>query len=215
MKFSLRNEWLPLLMILVLIVAGFYFHSIFPDQVPIHWNAEGEIDNYGSKFIGAFLAPLIAIGVYLLFVSLPLIDPKKDRYKDFSKTYHLFKTLIIGYLLYIFFISSFNAIGYNIPVEFAIPVGVGVLFILLGNYMGKIKPNWFMGIRTPWTLSSEEVWNKTHRFSGKIFVLGGIIISSLGFWPVYLRMPILMIVILLVVISTVVYSYLIYRKKKD
>jgi len=215
MKFKLKTEWFPLLMILILFVAGFYFYSVFPEQVPVHWNAQGVVDNYGSKFVGAFLAPLLAVGVYLLFVALPLIDPKKDRYKDFSKTYHLFKNLILMYLVYIFFISSLNAVGVNIPVEFAIPVGVGVLFVLLGNYMGKIKPNWFMGIRTPWTLSSEDVWNKTHRFGGKVFVVGGLVIASLGFWPVFMRIPVLMIVVLAVVILTVIYSYIVYKKKKD
>jgi len=215
MKFNLKSEWFPILLIVLLIGAGFYFYSVFPDEVPIHWNAQGEVDNYGSKFMGAFFAPLIAIGVYLLFVALPLIDPKKERYTQFKKTYHLFKNLIIAYLVYIFFVSSLNIVGFNVPIELAIPIGVGVLFMILGNYMGKIKPNWFLGIRTPWTLSSEEVWNATHRFSGKIFVGGGLIIATLGFWPVYMRMPVIFAVVIAIVVITTLYSYLAYRKKKD
>jgi len=213
-KPSLKTEILPILLILLAVIASFYFYSNFPQKVPIHWNISGEPDNWGSKTVAAFLFPGIMIGMYLLFLALPLLDPKRERYAQFRKVYHVFKDILILFMVAIYFISSLSSVGYNISIELWIPFLVGLLFIVLGNYMGKIKPNWFMGIRTPWTLSSEEVWNKTHRLGGKIFILGGILMASMGFLPIVWRMPLFFIIIALMVFGTFVYSYLAYLQEK-
>jgi len=213
-KPTIKTEILPILLVVLAIIASFYFYANFPEQVPIHWNVAGEVDNYGSKAIGAFLFPGIILGMYLLFLILPFIDPKKDRYKEFSKVYHIFKNIIILFMIAIYFISSSNSLGYSISIELWIPILVGLLFIIMGSYMPKIKPNWFIGIRTPWTLSSEEVWNKTHRFGGKIFVVGGLLMAPMGFLPVTWRLPLFFIIIALIILGTVVYSYLAYLQDK-
>lgn len=114
----------------------------------------------------------------------------------------------------IFFLTNLNAIGYNINIGVCIPFTVGILFMIIGNYMGKIKTNWFMGIRTPWTLSSEEAWNKTHRLGGKLFMLSGLLIAIDGFLPLNYRMPIFILAISIILIGTFLGSYLIYLKTK-
>jgi uncharacterized membrane protein len=216
-KPTLKTELIPLLLVIASIALSFYFYANFPDQVPIHWNAAGEVDNYSSKAVGAFLFPGITLALYLLLLVLPFVDPKKDRYLEFRKTYHYFKGFITAYLFAIYLLASIASLGYPISINLWMPVLVGSLFVLLGNYMSKIKPNWFMGIRTPWTLSSEEVWNKTHRLGGKLFILSGILIAGASFMPVAFRMPTLLVAVFSTVVITIAYSYILFRgeEKKD
>ena len=213
-KPTIKTEILPIIIVILAIISSFYFYANFPERVPIHWNAAGEVDGYGSRAMGAFLFPGIIIGMYLMFLSIPYIDPKKKRYAEFRKVYHVFKTALVFFMVLMYFVASLNALGYNIRIEFWMPIMVGTLFILLGNYMNKIKPNWFMGIRTPWTLSSEVVWQKTHKVGGKVFMLGGAMIAFTVFAPVAYRMIIFFTAISLIVIGTVIYSYIAYRQEE-
>ena len=114
----------------------------------------------------------------------------------------------------IFFLTNLTAIGYNINISTYIPLLVGLLFIIIGNYMGKIKMNWFMGIRTPWTLSSEETWNKTHQLGGKLFMISGLLIAIQVFLPEKYALPIFILAIANILIGTIFGSYLIYLKTK-
>ena len=212
MKFTFKTEIIPILIILISIALGFYFCSVMPDQVPMHWNVKGEIDRWGSKFEGAWLMPLIAIGMYLLFIILPMIDPRKEKYAQFTKVYHLFKALILLFMFGVYLVASLNALGYDVRVEVWVPVAVGVLFLILGNYLGKIKSNWFIGIRTPWTLSSDEVWNKTHRLGGKLFILLGVLMLLTPLLPKTSIIWNVLIPVLIATLVPVVYSYVVYRK---
>ena len=148
-----------------------------------------------------------------MMLVFPHLDPKKDRYKDFSKVYHIAKGLFVLIFAVMYFATSLFAIGYDIPVTHVISVSIGLMFVLLGNYFGKIKRNWLFGIRTPWTLSSEEVWNKTHRFSGYAFMIGGVLIALASFLPEQYRLTIFIVSIATILIATVGYSYLAYRKE--
>lgn len=213
-KPTLKTEILPILLLVMAVLASFYFYANFPERVPIHWNIAGEVDNYGSRATGAFLFPGILVGMYLLFLFIPYIDPKKKRYVQFRKVYHIFKAFMIFFMTAIYFIASLNALGYNIPVGLWVPMMVGLLFIVIGNYMGKIKSNWFMGIRTPWTLSSEEVWNKTHRFGGKVFILGGVLMMLMNFLPLKLRWPLFVTIMIIILFGTIGYSYVLYRQEE-
>ncbi len=213
-KPTFKTEIVPLVVMAAAIVASFYFYARFPERVPIHWNAAGEPNGWGSRATGAFLFPAIILGMYLLFWAIPYVDPKKDRYLQFRKVYHIFKGFLVVFMALLYFITGLYALGVNLPVSFWVPGMVGLLFIVLGNYMGKIKPNWFMGIRTPWTLSSEEVWNKTHRFGGKIFMLGGLIFLLMYWLPVSWRQPLFIADIILILAGTVGYSYWAFVQEK-
>ncbi|MFH0892166.1 MAG: SdpI family protein [Candidatus Falkowbacteria bacterium] len=209
-KPTVKTEIIPVLGVAAAVISSFYFYAHFPERVPMHWNAAGEIDGWGSRWVGAFLIPIVILGMYLLFLGIPYLDPKKDRYEQFRKVYHVFKGFIVTFMAIIYFLTSFSALGGDINIGLWVPGMVGVLFILLGNYMGKIKPNWFMGIRTPWTLSSEEVWNKTHRFGGKIFMLAGLVFLAMNWMPVSWRAPLFMADMIFILLGTVVYSYVVY-----
>ncbi|MCX6745161.1 MAG: SdpI family protein [Candidatus Parcubacteria bacterium] len=214
-KPTIKTEIIPLLLIIISVVASFYFYANFPEQVPMHWNIAGQVDGWGSKTTGAIILPLVIIAMYVMFLLIPYLDPKKDRYEQFVKVYHIFKNYLIGFMVLVYLVTGLAGLGYDVPVGLIIPIGVGILFILIGNYMAKIKMNWFMGIRTPWTLSSEEVWNKTHRMGGKIFMLGGFLIILTGIAPLSWRLPIFILTMVLLIFGTIGYSYWVYRIEKN
>jgi len=213
-KPTVKTEFIPLILIILTLVSAVFFYNNLPERIAIHWNIAGEVDGYGSGQTQAIIFPLLIIGIYFLFLLIPYLDPKKERYEQFSKVYHIFKLLLLILFVVIYFITGLNGLGYNLPVGAIIPALIGLLFIILGNYMGKIKMNWFMGIRTPWTLSSENVWNKTHRFGGKMFVLAGLLMMAQIFLPLIFRLPIFIISITILTLGTFVYSYVVYLKEK-
>ena len=215
MKFSLKTEIFPIILIIATLGASFYFYAHFPAKVPSHWNFRGEIDNYSSRAVGAFAIPLLTLVMYFFFLVLPKIDPKKEKYDKFARVYHIFKLAIILLLLLLYFVTALVGLGYQIEVGKIVPAAVGVLFIVMGNYMGKLKSNWFMGIRTPWTMSSETVWQKTHRLGGWMFVLAGIFLFGGVFLAKFFVYQFLFAIILAIILLVpMVYSYLLYRKER-
>jgi len=178
-----------------------------PDQMPVHFSANGDPNGYGSKLVFIFLP----LGIYLLLLILPFIDPRKSNYEIFGSTY--FKLRI---LLSVFFGIINTAIVYNTlhgieKMGLLVPITVFLLFTLIGNYMGNIRPNYFIGIKVPWTLNNDVVWIKTHKLAGKLWFWGGLAgIASLFF--VKNTSIVMLPFILIIVVVPVVYSYIIYQK---
>jgi uncharacterized membrane protein len=169
------------------------------------------VDGWGNKFTALLLVPLVIVGMYLLMLVLPLIDPGRANYQNFPKAYNVIRVAILTYMSAIYVAMLAAAFGYKINMTSVILPLVGVLFIVLGNFLGKIRPNWFMGIRTPWTLSSQLSWDKTHRVGGWLFILMGLL-----FFPVALMQTTWSLVAMLVIDACllgglIVYSYLVYR----
>lgn len=213
-KPTIKSEAVALIIIFLAILLGVYFYFNLPELVITHWNFAGQADAWGSGKFQSIFFPLLIIAMYLLFLFMPYLDPKKERYEQFIKVYHIFKNIILGLFLIIFLTVGLNNLGYNLPVDIVIPAMIGLLFIVTGNYLGKIKPNWFMGIRTPWTLSSEEVWNKTHRFGGKMFILAGLLMILEAFLPLSWKLPVFIAMIAVLLLGTIGYSYVVYLKEK-
>lgn len=163
--------WLLALLPFILVAA---FYARLPDQVPLHWGFDGAINGYGSKN-ELWLLAAMGPGMALLFQFLPRLDPKRRSYERFQKYYvatalviEAFMAVTVGVMLAEILRPGTLSIGRVISAL------VGLLFLFLGNLMGKIKPNFFMGIRTPWTLSDPDVWNRTHRLGGGLFFLAGL-----------------------------------------
>ena len=213
-KTTIKSEIFSFLILAVSWVAAFYFYQHFPDKVVTHWNIAGQADGWSGRGFAAFFFPGLLSGMYLMFLLLPMFDPKKDRYAEFSKVYNVFRNLLLGVMALIYFIASVSNLGVYLNVGVWTPLIIGLLFVVLGNYMGKIKPNWFVGIRTPWTMSSETVWNKTHRFGGKAFMMSGVLIAMSGLAPLRLRLPLFVFAIMIMLFGTIVYSYLVYLAEK-
>ncbi len=182
-----------------------------PDQLPTHWNYKGVADDYGPKYI----LPIITAGVYLLMLFIPLIDPRKKNYDIFSNTYYKLRIILVFFIAAISVATMAKGLGYNIQLNKMIHMAVTLMFVVLGNYMGNIRPNWFIGVRTPWTLENDEVWKRTHRLAGKLWFWGGLVAFILTF---FIKIEDIGIVILGLVVPLavvpIIYSYIIYKQIK-
>ncbi len=187
-----------------------YFWAELPDQVPIHWGINGEPDNWADKATGIFIGPAINIGLYILMSLAPKIDPKKNF--EQMKMYPTLKLMLVALFFLLFLIIMAFTLEYTTDVRW-IPAAVMLLMIGIGNYMGKFRPNYFIGIRTPWTLESEEVWTKTHRLAGTLWVVASIIMLVALLLPLQPWLAINFSIYLVVIAGfPVLYSYQLHRK---
>ena len=203
-----------LIILLTFAIAIYSYQKIEGDEIASHWNAKGEVDDYMSKFWGIFLFPLVIIGIYLLFLLIPKIDPLKDNIKKFKKYFDFFIFLTILFLFYVFILTILANFGYIFNMTTMIMPGIGLFFFYIGIVMKNFKRNWFIGIRTPWTLSSDEVWDKTHRLGSVLFKVLGIIIFLGIFLPSEYIVWIILVPVFGIIIWLVLYSYLEFTKVK-
>ncbi len=206
-KKHLRSLLITSFVILLPIVAGLMLWEQLPDQIPIHWNAEGVVDGWSSKPFAVFAMPLIMLGLHWLAVGTTLADPKRQNHGSKVKVLVFWLVPVLSVTLEAF--SFLTALGKVVRVEIWCSVLLGLIFVIIGNYLPKCKQNYTVGIKLPWTLASEENWNRTHRLAGKIWVIGGILmvlLSFVSFLWVMLTVPMAMALVPLL------YSYLLYRK---
>ena len=197
---------------LLSLIISIYFYPQMPEKIASHWNAQGQVDGYISKFWGLFLIPFILIGLAILFVVIPKIDPLKANIEKFRKYYDGFVILFFVFMLSVHFQLILWNLGVRISPNVIFPIGIGILFFYVGILCENAKRNWFIGIRTPWTLSSEKVWEKTHKIGGKLFKIAGVITFLGVFFQSYALFFILAPVIS-VAVYTIIYSYLEYQKE--
>jgi uncharacterized membrane protein len=198
-----------LLIIFVLTIA---MYPAVPDRVVSHWNAAGQADGYMSKSWGLGLIPLIMTGFVALLAVLPRIDPYKKNYEKFGDYYEGFILLFVLFMLAIQVQIILWSTGYQISPNLTFPILIGILFIYIGFLLGHAEQNWFVGIRTPWTLSSETVWKKTHKIGGKLFKIAGVIAFA-GVLAGEYAMWFILVPALAVAVFTVAYSYFEFQKE--
>lgn len=203
-----------LIIVALSFVAGVWAYPQLPDMVASHWDASGNVNGYMSKFWGTFLLPFILLGLILIYFVIPIIDPLKENIKKFRAYYDGLFILLELFMGYIYALTLFWNLGYRFNFTVALVPAIAVLWFFLGIFLKNIKPNWFMGIRTPWTLSNEVVWEKTHKLGGKLFQAAAVI-SLLG---LFLKGNAIIFAIIipavLVAVITVAYSYFEYKKIK-
>jgi len=207
-----KNEIIALGVTLLSFVIGIYLYPQMPERMASHWNARGQVDGYIPKFWGLFLIPLTSVGLLLLFIIIPKIDPLKHNIEKFRKYYDIFVLLSIIFLLYIHFLTILWNMGVRFNMAQLLAPAFGILFYYCGILIENARRNWFIGIRTPWTLSSEKVWEKTHKVGGKLFKISGII----AFVGIFLQDYVLFLILVPVIsttIYTIVYSYFEYQKE--
>ena len=195
------------LVIVLPMLVGAILWDQLPAQIPTHWNIEGQVDGWSSKTLAVLGLPGIMLAFQWLCVLGTLADPKKNTHPD--KIFQLVLWIIPVLSLVIFTLTFLTAFNKPVQVEIILPLVMGLLFLIIGNYLPKCKQNYTIGIKLPWTLHSEENWNKTHRFAGWIWMLGGLgimLTSFLGcFW-------VLIAVTAVMAFAPTVYSYILYRK---
>ena len=195
------------LAILLPIFVGVILWNRLPEQLPIHWNTSGEIDGYSPKAFAVIGLPLILLGLHWLTVLVTLADPKKQNHSE--KILHLIFWIVPVLSIVLSALMYSASMGKEIRVEIFVSVSLGLLFLAIGNYLPKCRQNYTIGIKLPWTLHSEENWNRTHRFAGWLWVGGGFLMVVTGFFGmIWLTMAVPLVMGLV----PVVYSYLLHRK---
>ena len=207
----IKKNWKALIIssivILLPILAGIILWNQLPEQMPTHWNAAGEVDGWSSKPFAVFGLPLILLAVQWLCMLGTCADPKKNNHPE--KILHLVLWIIPVLSVVLHVITYAAALGKEVRMEMVMPVLVGLLLAIVGNYLPKCKQNYTIGIKIPWTLNSEENWNRTHRFAGRLWLICGLAIMLSGFFGgFWVFLP----AALLMVIAPCVYSYVLYRK---
>ena len=205
-----KNKKLLLLTSVVMllpILAGVLLWNRLPAQLPSHWNLAGEVDGWTSKPFGVFGMPLLLLALQWLCVVATTVDPKKADHS--GKVLHLILWLIPALSVVAHTLIYAAALGNELRVELVMPVFMGLLFAVIGNYLPKCKQNYTIGIKIPWTLNSEENWNKTHRLAGRVWMVCGLLMILTGFFGV---LWMFFVLAFLMVLVPLVYSYLLYRK---
>ena len=206
-KKNLKVLIITSIIILLPMVAGLVLWNQLPEQIPFHWNAAGEVDDWASKGVAVFVPSAAMLALQWLCVLVTSTDPKKQNHPE--KVVHLVFWLIPLITVFISALMYATALGGDVRVEMLMPILLGVVFIAIGNYMPKCKQNYTIGIKIPWTLASEENWNKTHRLAGWVWVGGGIAVMLTGFFNLFWFM---MVVTAIMVLVPFIYSYILYRK---
>lgn len=203
---------ISLVIIIVSILIGAYFYPSLPEQMASHWNIGGKVDGYMPRFWGVFLMPIISIVLYLLFLIIPKIDPLKKNILSFQDYFGMFIVLLFLFLLYLYALTLAWNMGYRFELIMYLAPAFAVLFYYAGILTQNAKKNWFIGIRTPWTLSSDTVWHKTNTLGGKLFKATGIICLFALVFP-SLAIWFILIPIIVVAVFTIVYSYILFKKE--
>jgi uncharacterized membrane protein len=210
---STRNTLLLIVVLAALMVGlGVYSYPRMPEVVAVHWNAQGIANGYGSRFEAVFTLPLITIVVAVLLLFIPEIDPLKANIEKFRKDFNAFMLAFALFFFYLYVLTTLLNLGFQFSLnQFLLP-GMGIFIYATGVLLGKAKRNFFIGIRTPWTLSSDTVWAKTHLLGGLLFKISGVI-AILGILSPNLAVLFLLVPLLVSSAITVVYSYFVFRSE--
>ena len=206
-KKNLKTLIITSIVILLPILAGVILWNQLPDPMPTHWNASGEVDGWSSKPFAVFGLPLILLAAQWLCMLGTAADPKKNNHP--TKIVHLVLWIIPVLSVVMHTFVYLIVLGYGVRMEVVMPILIGLIFTIIGNYLPKCKQNYTIGIKIPWTLNNEENWNRTHRFAGWLWTFCGVAIMFTGFFGgFWVFLPIT----LLMVLVPVFYSYSLHRK---
>ena len=202
------------ILILIGLAISVAVYPRLPEQVASHWNANDQVNGYMSRVWGAALMPIITIVMALLFLAIPAIDPLKENIAKFRNTFNAFIVLVVAFMLYMHILTLAYNLGYTFRISQAMIPGLGLIFIFAGIMMNKAKRNYFIGIRTPWTLANDTVWDETHKLGSKLFIGAGILslfsllLGENGFW-------LMMALIFAAALIPVIYSYILFTRITD
>ena len=205
---------LVIALVAIAVIAGVILWNKLPDQMASHWNVNDQADDYIPKFWGVFLMPIISLGMLALFLVIPNIDPLKANIAEFRNIFNLFILLIVVFMLYVHGLTlAWNMGNQSFKMSAAMLPFLGVLFIFIGYMLRQAKRNFFIGIRTPWTLSSDTVWNKTHQLGSVLFMVSGAFAFIGSFLGGMLAFWLLFVPLMGSVVFLILYSYILYRNE--
>ena len=207
-----KREGASLLLLAAMSVLAVVSWPAAPDRLPIHWNAQGQPDGYGGKFAGLLLLPLIAAGVYLFLTFLPRIDPRVENLARSAGAFAVIRTATVALFFILHGTTLLSIRGVRVDMNAILCLGLGALFLVLGLCMPRIESNWFVGIRTPWTLSSEESWRRTHQAGGKLMAATGMALMAIGVVRPQWGLGALLVLAAVNVVFVLIYSFTVWKR---
>jgi len=211
LKYAFKKEWYNIILLLISFLALPFIWEQLPAKIPTHWNFQGEVNSYSSKAFGLLIVPATNLIVYLILLYLPTIDPKK-RITINQKPIPVLRTLLVVFLTGIHGWIISSALGAEMQSQSWIYLGMAAFFLIIGNYLSTIKPNYFIGIRVPWTLDDANNWKKTHQMVSYIWVSGGLLLIILfPFFELQTYGTLFAIIVTLLAIIPVAYSFYLYN----
>ncbi|HTI05866.1 MAG TPA: SdpI family protein [Gemmatimonadales bacterium] len=210
----MRSRWFGLVIFVIAAAFSVWAYPQMPPTVATHWSLNGTPDGFSSRLMAILIIPGVILVMMGVFNVLPKLDPRGENYARFLGTYWLICNTVIAFMLIAHAMIIASGIGFPIRIDRLMPVGVGLLFIVLGNYLTRVEPNWFIGIRTPWTLSSDTVWRKTHRTGGYLMVLGGLLVAACAALPHGAFIPVLIVAILVMAVIPIVQSFVLWKREQ-
>lgn len=210
----MRSRWFGLVIAAIAVAVSLWAYPQLPPTVATHWDLRGTPDGFSGRGWAVAIMPLVILVMTGLFSVLPKLDPRRENYAKFLGTYWLIANAVIVFMLIAHGMIIATGLGYSVKIDRLMPIGVGVLFIILGNYLTRVEPNWFVGIRTPWTLSSDTVWRKTHRTGGWLMVLGGFVVAACAFLPHGAFLPLFVTAIVIMAVIPIVQSYVLWKREQ-
>ena len=205
------GTWIVSLVFVVLMLGvAVWIYPHLPAQAPVHWDAHGNVNGWMPRFWAAAIWPLVTAGMATVYALLPVISPRRFEIKPFVRAYGIIVLATLAFMLVVGTVALLAGAGYHVSVDVVAPVAVGALLMVIGNFMGKVRKNFFIGIRTPWTLTSDVVWEHTHRLAGWLFVLAGVawVIGGL----LHASPAVLVVAVLAAALVPAAYSYILYQR---
>lgn len=214
-RMSWRTELPQLLVIAAMFVAAIATLPTAPDRIPLGWDARGDVTRTADPLTGLLLVPTLAAVAYVLMALLPRVDPGRANYATFSSTYNVIRLALVLFLGAVYLLIHLALRGARVDPSLLVQLGVAVVLFVIGNVIGKVRPNWFVGVRTPWTLSSKTTWVRTHRLAGPVMIVTAFAFAA----SAVIRAPIALTAAVIIGVGgtllLIVYSYLVWREAPD
>lgn len=203
-------DWLSFVLVCIPTALAVWLWPTLPDPMPSHWNAAGEVDGYMSKFWGVALLPLATAGSWGLMKLIPLVSPQGFRTDTFANVLNIFQVTMVAFMALVAVLVLMAASGVDVRMNQMVFAACGIMLAVIGNYLTKVRKNFFVGFKTPWTLASDEVWNRTHRLGGKLFVVAGVVMVIGSLFRV--SPPWVIGVVIVCGLYPLLHSYFLYRR---
>lgn len=209
------RRWYPALLVLLGVLLSVAVYPRLPQTMATHWNAQGNPDGWMPRPFGAFFAPGLMLVLWGVLRGVRRVDPRQESYARFDDAYETIVAAVLVLVLGTHVVIIASALGYRVPIGRVVPALVGALFVVIGNVMPRLRPNWWFGVRTPWTLSNDRVWARTHRLAGFSMAGAGLVmIGAALLLPPAVGLPVMIAAVVAAVIAPAVYSYLSWRREQ-
>lgn len=215
----MKPHWKTELPLLALIAGMFVAAALIwpksPESFPVHWGIDGQVDRYGGRVEGLLFLPILSVVLYGLMLFLPRLDPGRLNYARFAGAYYTIRAVTMTLLAVLYTVMLLAARGVPVDMTRFVGLAIGGMLFVMGNVLGKVRPNWFVGVRTPWTLSSKRAWTRTNRLEGWVFVVGGIALMGAGVIRTPAAMTAAFAILMTGTLGAIVYSYFVWKSDPD